>query len=305
MFNKTNSWRFASRTAMLGACAALALVGCTKEYDRGPKANMATADTYRNVLATAGTGEGESAAAAPTGTGWATIRGRFVYGGDPPAREPYNVTKEHNICSVNGQTPLQEILVVDPETKGIKNVAIFLRDASRVNDSAKAKANPVIFDQKNCVFLTHMLGATVGETIELKNSDPTGHNTNLIGIGFNPSIPAGGALNYKVQKETPVPVKVVCSIHPWMVAHMLMRENGYWAVTDDKGNFEIANVPAGEPLEFQVWHESGGAASNGLVGTSPDAPDFKWSNRGRVTVTLPPDEVKEFNVEVPPTAFRG
>ena len=56
-----------------------------------------------------------------------------------------------------------------------------------------------------------------------------------------------------------------------MVAYMLPRENGYFAVTDAEGRFEIANLPAGEPLEFQVWHESGGAAGNGLVGTTPDA----------------------------------
>jgi hypothetical protein len=86
---------------------------------------------------------------------------------------------------------------------------------------------------------------------------------------------------------------------------MLMRKNAYYAVTDDQGRFEIANVPAGEPLEFQVWHESGDAASNGLVGETPDAPDLKWTNRGRVSLTLQPDEVKEIKVIVPPDAFRG
>jgi hypothetical protein len=41
------------------------------------------------------------------------------------------------------------------------------------------------------------------------------------------------------------------------------------------------------------------------VGTSPDAKDVKWSNRGRVSVTLQPDEKKEIKVVVPPAAFRG
>jgi hypothetical protein len=54
-----------------------------------------------------------------------------------------------------------------------------------------------------------------------------------------------------------------------------------------------------------VWHESGDAQSNGLVGETPDAPDLKWTNRGRVTMTLQPDEVKEFKVIVPPSAFGG
>jgi plastocyanin len=285
--------------------AALVFAGCSGDFDRGPKANMTTADTYRTALIAAGSGEGDAEAAESTGTGWATIKGQFVYDGEPPERKPYGVDKEHNICSINGQIPLQETLVVDQPSKGIKNVAVYLRDASRVHDSAKPKSEPVVFDQEHCVFKTHLLGATVGETIQLKNSDNTGHNTNLIGTGFNPSIPGGGSINYKVQKETAVPIKVACSIHPWMAAHMLMRKNAYYAVTDDQGRFEIANVPAGEPLEFQVWHESGDAQSSGLVGETPDAPDLKWTNRGRVTVTLQPDEVKEIKVIVPPSAFRG
>ena len=68
-----------------------------------------------------------------------------------------------------------------PGSKGIKNVAVFLRDASRVHDSAKPKADPVVFDQKDCVFLSHVVGVTVGQTLDIKNSDPTGHNTNIVG----------------------------------------------------------------------------------------------------------------------------
>lgn len=286
------------------ALGCLVFAGCTAEYDRGPTANLATAKDYRVALSADDAEEMEEEAAS-TGTGWGTIRGQFVYDGEPPQPKPYNVTTEHAICSVNGQAPPEETLVVDSGTKGIKNVAIYLRNASRVHESAQSKAEPVVFDQQHCVFLTHMLGATVGQTIDIKNSDPTGHNTNILGAGFNQLIPQGGSVAYTVQKESALPVTVKCSIHPWMISHMLFRENNYYAVTDDQGNFEIANVPAGEPLEFQVWHESGAAASNGLVGTTPDAADVEWSNRGRVTVTLEPDQVKEIKVIVPPNAFRG
>jgi hypothetical protein len=289
----------------MSALAALALAGCDQSYDRGPRANMATADTYRTALIAAGAGGEAASAAGPTGTGWATIKGQFVYDGEPPQMPPYAVDKEHNICSINGQIPPQETLLVDGPSKGIKNVAIYLREASRVHESAQPKTDTLVFDQQHCVFTTHLLGATVGETIQIKNSDPTGHNTNILGTGFNPIIPQGGSSAFKAQKETAVPLEVKCSIHPWMVAHMLLRKNGYYAITDEKGNFEIANLPAGEPLELQVWHESGAAPSNGLVGESPDAPDFKWSNRGRISVTLQPDEVKEIKVIVPPSAFRS
>jgi hypothetical protein len=101
-----------------------------------------------------------------------------------------------------------------------------------------------------------------------------------------------------------MPAQVTCSIHPWMVAYMLPRENGYHAVTDAEGLFEITNVPAGEEIEFQVWHESA-TGSGGLVGTTPDASDVKWTNRGRFTITLEPDSEKEIKVIVPQKSFRG
>jgi hypothetical protein len=288
---------------VLLAVAMPGLVGCSNRADQGPVADAAAVKAIHEVLVVTKGGGSEQAAAA-TGSGWATIKGQFVFDGDPPAMSPYNVTKEPEICTVNGKPPLQETLVVAPGSKAIKNVVVFLRDASRVNDSAKAKSDPVEFDQKHCLFLTHVVGITVGQALDIKNSDNTGHNTNILGSGFNQLIPAGGAIPYKVQKDAQVPNKVTCSIHPWMTAYMLPRKDGYFAVSDADGKFEIANVPAGEPLEFQVWHESGAAPGNGLVGTTPDATDVKWSNRGRVAVTLKPDEVKELKVVVPAKAFR-
>jgi len=301
-----NVQRWFACCASLCALAAFGLTGCNERADLGPVADAATVEAYRTALVAAGeSAEGGKAAAGPTGAGWATIRGQFIFDGTPPQMTPYNVSKEQNICSVNGKPPLQETLLVDSASGGIKNVAIYLRDASRIHDSAAPKSDAIVFDQQHCVFLTHVVGVTVGQSLQIKNSDPTGHNTNILGVGFNQLIPEGAAIPYKVQKEAALPNKVVCSIHPWMVAYMLPRKNGYFAVTNEQGQFEIANVPAGEEIELQVWHESGAAPGNGLVGVTPDAPDMKWTNRGRVTLTLQPDEVKEIKVVVPASAFRG
>lgn len=291
--------------AVVVIAAAVLVTGCNNRANLlGPVADAGAAAAIRKSLTSSKGDTGSAAAAAPTGTGWATIKGQFVFEGDPPAMAPYAVTKEHDICSIDGKPPLQETLVVAPDTKAIKNAAIYLRDASRVHESANAKADPVEFDQKHCVFQTHVVGLTVGQALDIKNSDPTGHNTNIAGSGFNQLIPAGGAIPFKIQKEEQVPAKVTCSIHPWMTAYMLPRKNGYFAITGPDGKFEIANVPAGEPLEFQVWHESGAAPGGGLIGTTPDAADVKWNPRGRLALTLQPDEVKELRIVVPAKAFR-
>ena len=245
----------------MAACVAAALTGCDQQANLGPVANIQSAEAIRKVLTAGSAGGEQGAEAVSTGTGWATLRGQFVYDGTPPQRAPYAVSKEHNICAPGGQAPLQEKLVVDKTSRGIQNVAIYLREASRVHDSAQPKTESVVFDQKECVFLTHVMPVSVGQPIQIKNSDPTGHNTKIEGRAntFNQTIPAGGAIPFTPQREETAPAPISCSIHPWMSAYLLPRKNGYVAVTDAEGRFEIANLPAGEPIEFQVWHESGGA----------------------------------------------
>lgn len=287
------------------ALAMVVLAGCSRPASLGPVADLTAAKAIQETLTSEDAAAAATETAAVTGTGWATLRGQFVYDGTPPQRDPYDVTKEFNVCTDAGKPPLQETLIVDEATKGIKNVVVYLRNAARVHDSAAPQNATVVFDQKQCVFLTHVLAASVGDTLEIRNSDPTGHNTNILGSGFNQLIPQGAAIPYKMQKESATPLQVVCSIHPWMVAHVLPRKDGYAVVTDEQGQFEIANLPAGEPIELQVWHERGAAPGSGLVGKSPSAPEISWSNRGRITITLQPDEVKEIQVSVLPNAFGG
>ena len=219
---------------------------------------------------------------------------------------PYNVNKDVATCTVDGKAPLQETLLVDADTKGIANVAIFVRKASRVHESAESPGGTVLFDQKECVFLSHVFPMIIGQTITIKNSDPVGHNTNISGKnGFNQTIPANEAVDFKAQKEEAVPVGVACSIHPWMKAYFLPRKNGYFAITAPDGTFEIPLVPAGEELEFQVWHESAAGPGSSLVLTTPEAKELKWSKKGRFKLKLAEDEVKPIKLTVPADAFRG
>jgi hypothetical protein len=311
MLNRTtnNTLTFAEVTIL---AIVVVLSGCNADPNLGPVADTRTAMEIRTTFGGSAAGEaaggGAGAAASPgTGTGWGTIKGRFVFDGTPPKMSPYNVTKDQGTCAPGGKTPLQETLVIDSGSGGIKNIAVYLRDASRVHDSAQPKSGDVVFDQKSCMFLSHVIGATVGQTLDIKNSDDVGHNTNIVGKKntFNQTIPAGQSIPFKLQKEEAAPAAVTCSIHPWMNAYLLPRANGYFAVTAPDGSFEIKNVPAGEKLEFQVWHEDATGAGGALVITSPEAKALEWSNKGRFSVTLQPDEVKEIKVTVPASAFRG
>jgi hypothetical protein len=287
------------------AFAAFTLAGCGSKELTGPLANPRSAEEIRKALLSGEPAAGGDETAAATGTGWATLNGQFLFDGNPPVMPPYNVTKEPEICTERGTPPKQEFLLVDPSSKGIKNVLVYVRSASRVHESAQASGESPVFDQKECRFLSHVFPVIVGETVLIKNSDPTGHNTKIGGkVNFNQTIAADASASLPVKKEEATPLQVTCSIHPWMIAYILPRGNAYFAVTDDNGNFEIPNVPAGEPLEIQVWHEHS-ASPNGLFVTTPEAKELKWNKQGRFKLTLPEGGKSDLKINVPPSAFKG
>lgn len=289
------------------ACAALLLTaGCQQSVSLGPVADEVAATKIREALLS-GDGGGEVQAAESGGTGWATLKGRFVYEGTPPVMPAYDVKGgDMQVCSPGGVTPKQETLVVDPETGGIANIAVYVRKAPRVHESAQALTDSVLFDQKECVFLSHVFAINVGQTMAIKNSDPVGHNTNIEGKNaFNQTVPAGGTVEWPITKEEALPKAVRCSIHPWMLSYLLPRKDRYFAVTNEKGEFEIAYLPAGEDVELQVWHESAPGNSGAVVLKSPEAKELSWSSKGRFTVRLDPDSTKNLDLAVPSSAFGG
>ena len=299
--------RLISTMSLAFACAAV--IGCAEQPpELGPLPRMNDAKLIRVAFTGGETGDLEAGAdAAPVGTGWGTLKGRITFASDErPQMPPYGVNKDQAVCSPDNRTPLQETLLVDSATGGIKNVAIYLRSASRVHESAGPSTEPVVFDQKECVFQTHVFPVTVGQPIDLKNSDPVMHNTNISGKrnSVNPAIPGGETLRWVAQREEATPAPVSCSVHPWMRAYVLPRENAYVAVTAEDGSFEIPNLPAGEPLELQVWHESATGAGGSLIVNTPEAKELKWTNKGRFTVQLEENGTKEIQVAVPPSAFK-
>jgi len=67
------------------------------------------------------------------------------------------------------------------------------------------------------------------------------------------------------------------------------------------GTFTIPDLPAGELLEMQVWHERS-SGPNGALGL--DNPALKWTPKGRFQIQLTPDEVKDIGtLEVPASAL--
>lgn len=292
-----------ARAALVAAVSMVVSVGCTDGRVAQPAADAAAAERLRGVLADASSsGSDGGAEAAPVGTGWGTLKGRFAFAGSPGEAKALVVDKDTEVCTKDGVKLYDRSLVVDPGTKGLANVVVFVRKASRVKESNPPQ-DAVVFDQKQCEFLTPVFAARVGQPIDVHNSDPVGHNTNIAGTSFNQLIPAGQGTLFKPEAETGMPTMVTCNIHPWMKSYVVFRKDGYVAVSGADGSFTIPDLPAGEVLEFQVWHERS-TGPNGALGLSN--PDLKWTPKGRFQVKIDPDQVKDIGtLEVPASALGG
>jgi hypothetical protein len=221
---------------------------------------------------------------------WGDLEGQFIYKGTPPTPKAIVPDKDAPIC---GKHKLfVEDVVVDKETGGISGITVYLftSPSSKLTihpDLAKPPADGVLVDNKNCRFEPHVLGVRTGQKLIIGNSDPIGHNTKaefFNNASFNDLIPAGGKTEKTFNASEATPVKLECSIHGWMNAYLLVRDNPYFAITDKEGKFSIKNLPAGKHT-FVVWHPTGY-----LVDVTVDGKPTKWQigtrAKGRVEVEI-------------------
>jgi plastocyanin len=154
---------------------------------------------------------------------------------------------------------LSEDLVVGPGG-ALRNV--YVRVVSGLGDRIFAPpADPVVMDQRGCVFVPHVLAAQANQVIQFTNSDPAVHNVHAVARlnrPFNVSMSGKGRAFRRYFTEPEV-VKIRCDIHAWMGAYIGVDGHPFQAVTGEDGSFRLAGLPAGE-YGLEAWHETLGTA---------------------------------------------
>jgi hypothetical protein len=264
---------------------------------------------------------------------WGTFQGRVVFGGDPPApvilidpaktrlgmnqfREAAPVrVKDHEVLISRGPI-LSERLLVDRETRGVRNAFVYLAKPTAVRDTTRrASPKSVTFLADRGVFVPHVLAATQETEIRVETVNAIVYNLDgrIPGAEFDVHGPflfarTSGQLNVMfggvVSERSPgnqhlltvhpgdvdpIPAKFRDNIHPWMTAYWLILDHPYFAVTDERGNFTIRDVPTG-PQEVVVWHEALGAEAEPRP---PARPVF----RGQIRIDRDGPTTKDFTID--------
>ena len=123
------------------------------------------------------------------------------------------------------------------------------------------------------------MGARVGQTVLVRNSDEVFHNvhgTSGRGNGFNFSQPKAGVVQELRLKEPELMLKVTCDVHRWMTAFVGVVSHPYFATTAPGGTFTIANVPPGT-YTIQSWHELFGVLTQSVRVTEGSTSNLEFT----------------------------
>lgn len=116
---------------------------------------------------------------------------------------------------------------------------------------------PLVIDQKGCLYHPHVAAAMVGQPVQFTNGDQDPHNVHgqpRVVSGWNFIISKQGATRTMSFDKSEVGIPLGCDIHPWMRAYLSVLANPYFAVTPSDGSVTLEQVPPGEYV-VGVWHE--------------------------------------------------
>ena len=195
-----------------------------------------------------------SAAGATSSSSAASVVGRVSFEGKRP--DPTRITMSTDpTCAKQhpGLTTGDEFEIGGDGSLG--NVVVFV-SAGLAGKTFDVPAEPVVEEQKGCMYKPHVLALQAGQKLKIVNSDNTLHNIHPIPANnreWNKAEPAGAVLEDSfAREEIAIPVK--CNVHPWMHSYIAVFKHPYFAVTGKDGAFDLRNLPPGE-YTVKAWHE--------------------------------------------------
>jgi plastocyanin len=161
--------------------------------------------------------------------------------------------------------------------KGVRNSA----DAVVYVDTIAGKTFPppaehAKMDQKNMVFIPHVLPVVAGTSVDFHNSDAVLHNVfspDACADHFNLGTwPQGQVKSFTFKK--PCFASLLCKVHPEMEGFLTVMPTPYFAVTAADGSYVIKDVPDGS-YTVKVWHPKLKAAQKSVAVKGATEADFE------------------------------
>ncbi len=193
-------------------------------------------------------------------TGAVSVRGVVRFEGTVPKPKLISMSADPS-CAKQHPAPVFAQEVATDSKGDLKDVIVFVSEGlgDRTFD---APTQPVVVEQKGCMYTPHVLAMRANQPLHVVNDDPTSHNihpTPANNREWNKAEPPGTSLDESfAREEIAIPVK--CNVHPWMHGYVAVFKHPYFAVTGKDGSFDLSSLPPGT-YTIKAWHEKLGTST--------------------------------------------
>ena len=185
----------------------------------------------------------------------ATVAGVVKFSGPIPRRRPLDMSGKLECARLHSTPVLDESVIVN-SNQTLKNTFVWIRRGLE-QWQFEPPSDPVVLTQRGCLFEPHIVGAQVGQPIQISNSDPCAHNVHATprrNPGFNVTQAARGAQDLFRFDQAEVLLPIKCDIHGWMTTYVGVVSHPFFAISDDSGAFQLPALPAGQ-YTVEATHE--------------------------------------------------
>ena len=181
------------------------------------------------------------------------ISGVVRFDGPRPTAEQLTVATKEQVCH---RDPIfsEKLVVSDKNT--IKWAVVSIKGMTEGKPFPDDDGKGPTLDQTGCVYRPHVVVVPRGKPLRILNSDGVLHNVHTRPRKNRPKNIAmpGMIKETKLRFRRPARVRTTCDIHTWMEAWIIVSAHPYYAVTDEKGEFKLTDVPPGTST-LELWHE--------------------------------------------------
>jgi plastocyanin len=182
------------------------------------------------------------------------IRGHIVLTGKSRGNPFIRMGVDPKCSALNaGHRTIQESAMVTADGS-VANVFVKL-DGTFPNTTVPIE--PVVIEQRACVYRPRVIGMRVGQTLQIKNDDNLLHNvhsSSAVGNSFNVGQPTLGVVFSFMPRSGETMLTIGCDVHRWMTAYVGIVSHPYFSISGGDGTFSIAKVPPGT-YTIRTWHE--------------------------------------------------
>jgi len=158
-------------------------------------------------------------------------------------------------CQVSAETLSGYISLVGKQASKVKLEDVIVYFEPEMPVTVTPLSSPLVIKMKNKAYHPRISTIPAGSEIVISNHDKILHNafspsrSNIFDLGFY------GKNEQRLHKlDRSGIVRIFCNVHYHMVAYVLVLDTPFFTQVEDKGFFELDNIPSGKG-KLIIWHE--------------------------------------------------